>query len=301
MKLPFRNGYKISQYFGENPQIYRKWNLKGHNGADFACPNGTSVYASITGKVTKVANDEEGYGKCVKCENEQYGSLVAHLGQWEVSKGDEVKEGETCLGLSDDTGFSTGPHLHWGVFTKPRDCNNGFNGYIDPLPLLEQAGGGEDDVSLKDEVARLEEEVSRLKDLLTEKDNQHQHTTRERDEARGERDEARKQLEQCKDEVKRISDSLVENQRKILDLQDEIDRRNKENKDFGVQALEAEKKWKDEVARSKELETTIEELKAKLNASQNATQEVEKEVITGGHGILWRWLDSLISRLGRSR
>jgi len=307
MKCPLKQGFPISQYFGENPQIYRKWNLKGHNGVDFACPNGTPVYASISGKVTEIANDEDGYGKYVKCENDRFGCLVAHLGQWEVSNGNEVIEGETCLGLSDDTGFSTGPHLHWAVFPKPRNHNNGYNGYEDPLKFLE---GGEDDMSLKDEVARLEKEVSRLKDLLTERDNQHQHTTKERDEARGERDEARKQLEAAKDEMKRMSDAAVENRQKILELEEEISKRSKENQDFGVQALDAEKKWQQELTRAdglaKEVERAAEERKTLETALQEAESKMKvlrqgRGVITDGHGVLWGWLNSLISRFSRSR
>jgi len=137
MKHPLKKEFKITQYFNENPDTYKKWGYRGHNGCDFGCPGGTPVFASIDGKVTEVAFDAEGYGKYVKIENDQYGSLVAHLIHTDVSIQEKVVEGFTRLGLSGNTGFSTGPHLHWGVFPKPRDRNNGYGGYVNPLPLLE--------------------------------------------------------------------------------------------------------------------------------------------------------------------
>jgi chromosome segregation ATPase len=49
--------------------------------------------------------------------------------------GQEVTEGQQ-VGLSGNTGFSTGPHLHWGIFPIPRDRNNGYAGYIDQTSLI---------------------------------------------------------------------------------------------------------------------------------------------------------------------
>ena len=42
--------------------------------------------------------------------------------------------------VSNNTGFSTGPHSHWGYFRKPRDRTNGYLGYVDPTPYFDGSG-----------------------------------------------------------------------------------------------------------------------------------------------------------------
>ena len=111
---------------------YAKWGLHGHDGLDFGIANNTKLYSCINGEVTEARFDPGGYGNYIKVENNDCGALYAHLGAFKVVVGESVKAGE-LVGLSDNTGNSTGPHLHFGVFPKPRDRENGYNGYIDPL------------------------------------------------------------------------------------------------------------------------------------------------------------------------
>lgn len=78
----------------------------------------------------------DGYGIYLKIENDIEGSLLAHNKEILVNLNQRVVEGqEVCV--SNNTGFSTGPHCHWGYFRKPRDRTNGFNGYIDPIPYFD--------------------------------------------------------------------------------------------------------------------------------------------------------------------
>lgn len=121
-----------SQYFGENPDWYKPFGMKGHNGIDIPTPTGTKLLSCINGKVTETANDVKGYGIYVKIENEYCGVLYAHLKDFSLKVGDKVKAGD-FVGFSGNTGNSTGPHLHFGVFPIPRDRSNGYAGYIDPF------------------------------------------------------------------------------------------------------------------------------------------------------------------------
>ena len=135
MILPFRGNYPLTQGFGLNPTDYAKFGIKGHNGLDYGLPTGTQVIAPHGGKVIEVTNDPAGYGNYIKIENDKEGSVMAHLKVFQVQVGQEVNEGQP-IALSDNTGNSTGPHLHWGYFTKPRNRQNGYAGFIDQLPLL---------------------------------------------------------------------------------------------------------------------------------------------------------------------
>ena len=160
MRKPFLGDYPIIQHFGENPEVYARFSLIGHNGLDYGTPNETPLYSCIDGVVTEATNDPGGYGVYVKCENEQYGVLFAHLSRLNVGETQPVQEGE-LLGWSDNTGFSTGPHLHLGIFTKPRQTGNGYNGYVDPEPLL-KGGEMEEITELKKQIEVLQLRVSEL-------------------------------------------------------------------------------------------------------------------------------------------
>lgn len=144
MIRPFVGNYRLSQDFGGNPGYYTQFlvgepkaPLKGHNGQDYALPTGTDVIAPHDGEIIEVAFDQNGYGNYIKIENEQEGSVLAHLETVFVKVGFHIKKGEK-LATSDNTGYSTGPHLHWGYYQKPRNRNNGYGGFIDQAPLIEE-------------------------------------------------------------------------------------------------------------------------------------------------------------------
>jgi murein DD-endopeptidase MepM/ murein hydrolase activator NlpD len=126
----------ITQYFGENPPFYAKWGYQGHNGVDFGVMNGTPVVASADGKVDRVAFENGGYGNYVRIShaNGYYLTYYAHLQEAAISVGKQVKAGEV-IGYSNNTGASTGPHLHWGV-SIPSKPNPGFKTYYDPLQYV---------------------------------------------------------------------------------------------------------------------------------------------------------------------
>jgi len=135
MRKPFDGDYRVTQIFGVNPQDYAQFGMKGHNGIDYALPTGTHVLAPHSGKVIEATLDPVGYGLYIKIENDIEGSVLAHFKEFRVGVGDTVTEGQ-LIAFSDNSGNSTGPHLHWGYYRFPRDRSNGYAGFIDQTPYL---------------------------------------------------------------------------------------------------------------------------------------------------------------------
>jgi murein DD-endopeptidase MepM/ murein hydrolase activator NlpD len=86
----------------------------GHNGLDFGVVVGTSVHSTINGKVIYAGWNDQGYGNLVIVDNGEYKTYYAHLSEIPVSVGQTIQKGEV-VGLSGNTGNSTGPHLHYEV------------------------------------------------------------------------------------------------------------------------------------------------------------------------------------------
>ena len=135
--------FYITQYFGENPDFYRKYGLKGHNGIDFRTkcaetPLGRrEIYAVDDGVVSEVVIAKlGGYGTYIRI-NHSDGSqtIYGHQLCVKVAKNQQVKAGQV-IGISDNTGDSTGAHLHLGYRPPQPNFSNGFSGYIDPLPFF---------------------------------------------------------------------------------------------------------------------------------------------------------------------
>jgi murein DD-endopeptidase MepM/ murein hydrolase activator NlpD len=146
MNLPFiepKNNNNISQYFGENGNIYSRFGLRGHNGLDFAVPKGTKILAMVDGYVWRTGKDKDGYGIYVgtftDLGNRKMDIVYAHMEKANVVLNQKFKAGDV-LGFVDSTGFSTGNHLHLGIRFWQNNAivnyNNGFLGYLDPYPLL---------------------------------------------------------------------------------------------------------------------------------------------------------------------
>lgn len=85
-----------------------------HNGLDFGAPVGTPVRSTMDGRVVYAGWNDQGYGNLVIVENGPYRTYYAHLSSIPVSVGQQVSAG-TVIGLSGNTGNSTGPHLHYEI------------------------------------------------------------------------------------------------------------------------------------------------------------------------------------------
>ena len=111
---------RITQRVGEKSWLYRG---KPHNGLDIGAPQGTPVYAAEDGVVIKIDNNDKSswkkyqYGKYVLIKHKNnLTTLYAHLSiNTIVTDGAYVRRGD-LVGYSGNTGYSTGPHLHLGVY-----------------------------------------------------------------------------------------------------------------------------------------------------------------------------------------
>jgi len=87
---------------------------RGHTGIDYRADVGTPVSAARDGKVVEITGGwAGGWGSSVVVDHG--GGLktrYAHLSRPDVSIGDTVSQG-SIVGYSGNTGFSTGPHLHF--------------------------------------------------------------------------------------------------------------------------------------------------------------------------------------------
>ena len=135
----FIGEFPITQYFGKNPEMYAKYGYKGHNGVDWRTPLGTQILAAHDGEVVKVENDPNGYGINVRLWNKNGGfaTIYAHLQKAVVVVGERVVAGQ-LIGFADNTGFSTGDHLHFSACRtdengKRLNQDNGYGGWLNVL------------------------------------------------------------------------------------------------------------------------------------------------------------------------
>ena len=99
-----------------------------HDGIDIAAPIGTQVVAPREGRVL-AAGYSTTWGRFVRLDHQDgYVSFMAHLSRVKVEVGDEVYQGQQ-VAYSGNTGRSTGPHLHFGIF---RDGQ-----YVDPYHYVD--------------------------------------------------------------------------------------------------------------------------------------------------------------------
>ncbi len=154
----------LTQRFGRTSDSGRLYVSGTHNGVDFRASVGTIVKSVGDGKVVGMGNtdDQSGcysYGRWLLIEHTNgLSSLYAHLSAYRVTMGQNVSTGDVVAysggqpGMQ-GAGYSTGPHLHLGLFasqgvrvgkyTSSKFCKNvsipiveGLNAYLDPLAYL---------------------------------------------------------------------------------------------------------------------------------------------------------------------
>ena len=134
----------ITQAFGANPKFYGQYDLPGHDGIDFRSAVGSPIFAVAGGVVSDVHTnpDDHNYGVFVRVKHvDGYETTYAHMQRVDVSVGQQVGAGQR-LGLSGNTGNSSGPHLHL-TLKNDRACVGCplYIGYraniVDPTPFVD--------------------------------------------------------------------------------------------------------------------------------------------------------------------
>ncbi len=126
----------ITQYFGgtefarQNASVYA--GRAYHPGIDFGTPRGTPIYAPLAGTVRATGNTDlvpgcYSWGKWTLLDHANgLTTLYAHQDVISVSAGQKVGTGE-IIGYTGNTGYSTGPHLHFTVYAKSGVTVRQFN------------------------------------------------------------------------------------------------------------------------------------------------------------------------------
>lgn len=137
--------HRITEKFGEDPQIYGKIivngkPLAGHNGLDFAPQDwGTHEFWFVDdGTVDFAGPDAYGFGNLVRVKHSWGRSWYGHLSRIDVKVGQRVKRWQQG-GLTGGTGNCYPPgfiHLHLGLKPNVYDGQDGYGGSVDPEPLI---------------------------------------------------------------------------------------------------------------------------------------------------------------------
>jgi murein DD-endopeptidase MepM/ murein hydrolase activator NlpD len=118
--IPPTRGY-LSRGFGVKTDPFTGLR-QPHWGLDFAADIGTPVYAVATG-IVYFTGWRHGLGKLVIIDHGYgYRTHYGHLNKIKVKKGQIVKRGDVIGGVG-NTGYSTGPHLHYEVRYNDKPVN----------------------------------------------------------------------------------------------------------------------------------------------------------------------------------
>jgi len=140
LHYPFFGSYPVAFDFAVQPtderikKKYQEWGIVAHNGIDFGLQEGTEILACDEGVVTQAGYNGD-HGISVTIKHSWGTSVYSHLQSLGVLINDGVTKVQ-FIGASGQTGFTTGPHLHFGIQPNSPDTNNGYLGYINPAPYL---------------------------------------------------------------------------------------------------------------------------------------------------------------------
>jgi murein DD-endopeptidase MepM/ murein hydrolase activator NlpD len=121
------NKVTVTQWFGGTEFAKRNASVYGgrayHPGIDMSTPRGTPIYAPLSGTVRATGNTDAvpgcySWGKWTLIDHPNgLSTLYAHQDVLSVTPGQKVTTGD-IVGYTGNTGFSTGPHLHFTVYVS---------------------------------------------------------------------------------------------------------------------------------------------------------------------------------------
>jgi murein DD-endopeptidase MepM/ murein hydrolase activator NlpD len=121
LAVPVGGNLRLTQGYGATNFAKSAYRGKWHNGVDLAAPIGTTVLAAGDGIVVSTDNQDRycykgAYGKYVAIKHYNgLTTLYGHLSLYIVKEGDKVNRGQV-IGYIGQTGYATGPHLHFGIY-----------------------------------------------------------------------------------------------------------------------------------------------------------------------------------------
>ena len=98
-----------------------------HKGIDIGASSGSAIVAASSGRVTTATYSSSAGNYVVISHGGGISTVYMHASALYVSEGDTVSAGDTIAAVG-STGFSTGPHLHFGVIVNGSYVNP--SGYV---------------------------------------------------------------------------------------------------------------------------------------------------------------------------
>lgn len=120
---------RITSRFGEVSKVHPK----PHTGIDIGLPEGSELHSigeAVVERVVDYGSQNIGKGVILRLSDNRE-VIYGHLSNVKVKVGQILHEGD-IVGLSGNTGHSTGPHLHLGLKED--------GSFIDPTPLAHKVG-----------------------------------------------------------------------------------------------------------------------------------------------------------------
>ena len=99
-----------------------------HKGIDIGASSGSAIVASAGGRVTTATYSSSAGNYVVVSHGNGISTVYMHASALYVSVGDVVSQGDTIAAVG-STGYSTGPHLHFGVIVN--------GSYVNPLNYVQ--------------------------------------------------------------------------------------------------------------------------------------------------------------------